>query len=294
MILREIGHLSIWEIAHRWFDCDPNTSDPKALPLNVQDILRIITLMQSRQELPILKQSGVELKSERTFCDFESFEFELDLRAEIGEKFDELPAEELESLDLTIRKEAYFEALDKWSRPHLNAIEGLDECFKGRAFDKARLETIHLDRLAIQELCQKQSLGLPAFWFSTQELENFKSTGSIYREIEKNPQAEGEEEQQDTHTLSSTRLTQDMIDRFWDRLSSAQKHRILAKEVAGKIWKENPCLTQAQIIEHEAMQKYCGAAYYSDPNTVRNWIRELDPRPPENRRGRPGSQIPQP
>lgn len=35
-------YLSIWEIAHRWRDTNPDTSDPANLPLNVQDAIRYI------------------------------------------------------------------------------------------------------------------------------------------------------------------------------------------------------------------------------------------------------------
>lgn len=35
-------YLSIWEIAHRWRDVNPDTTDPANLPLNVQDTIRYI------------------------------------------------------------------------------------------------------------------------------------------------------------------------------------------------------------------------------------------------------------
>lgn len=35
-------YLSIWEIAHRWRDINPDKSDPADLPLNIQDTLRYI------------------------------------------------------------------------------------------------------------------------------------------------------------------------------------------------------------------------------------------------------------
>ncbi|WP_288373369.1 hypothetical protein [uncultured Marinobacter sp.] len=48
MLHSDIDHLSIWEVAHRWHDQDPNNSDPSALPLPVQDMLRTITLRRLR------------------------------------------------------------------------------------------------------------------------------------------------------------------------------------------------------------------------------------------------------
>lgn len=35
-------YLSIWEIAHRWRDANPDKSDPTDLPLNIQDTIRYI------------------------------------------------------------------------------------------------------------------------------------------------------------------------------------------------------------------------------------------------------------
>jgi hypothetical protein len=35
-------YLSIWEIAHRWRDVNPDKSDPANLPLNIQDTIRYI------------------------------------------------------------------------------------------------------------------------------------------------------------------------------------------------------------------------------------------------------------
>jgi hypothetical protein len=288
MILSDIDHLSIWEIAHRWYACDPNISNPEGLPLQVQDILRLITVMQCRQELPVLKVSGVELKSERTFCDFENFQFEPDLKTELGGNYDELTEEKIEQLSLTIRKDAYFEALDHWSEPHMQATEGLERCFKGREFNKEKLESIHLDRLAIQEFCQKKNMELPGFWFSEQEIKQFNETGTTYQCIKDNRGA-GQKNTAEEFWLAS-RLDQGTIDRFWDRLSNSQKHRLMTREVAIALWKARPQLTQAEIISNEVIRNYCGAAYYSDPNTVRSWIKDLDPRPPENRRGRPSSK----
>ena len=103
-MLMDFGHLSIWEIAHRWYDVDPNTSDPKSLPLPVQDLLRVITNMQVRHFLPVLKKSGVQLKYEGTFVSFEDF---LSQR----EKPDDV---ESEDLWLTEQREEYFEQQDQW------------------------------------------------------------------------------------------------------------------------------------------------------------------------------------
>jgi hypothetical protein len=227
----------------------------------------------------------VELKSERTFCDFESFQSEPDLEAELGGDYDELTEEKIRQLSLTTREDAYFEALDNWSEPHMKAVEGLERCVKGREFNKEKLESIHLDRLAIRELCRKKGMELPGFWFSEQEIKQLNETGTTYHGIEDDRGAGQKNTAEEFQPAS--RLDQGTIDRFWDRLSNSQKHRLMTREVASALWKTKPQLTQAEIISNEVIRNYCGAAYYSDPNTVRSWIKDLDPRPPEQRRGRP-------
>tara|TARA_R110000823_G_scaffold111008_2_gene231251 strand:- start:2379 stop:2726 length:348 start_codon:yes stop_codon:yes gene_type:complete len=115
-MLMDFDHLSIWEIAHRWHDVDPNTSDPAALPLPVQDLLRIITNMQIRHFLPILTKAGIELKSDRNFPSFEEHLAGI-------EKPNDL---EDEALWFTEVREDYFEQKERWSKRHDEAAEGLE------------------------------------------------------------------------------------------------------------------------------------------------------------------------
>ncbi|AZT83934.1 hypothetical protein EHN06_10495 [Marinobacter sp. NP-4(2019)] len=256
----DFDHLSIWEIAHRWHDVDPNTSDPQALPLPVQDLLRVITNMQIRHFLPVLKKSGVQLKDEQNFISFEAFMSQ-------AEKPEDL---ENEDLWLTELREDYFEQQDRWCSKHNAVVDGLDKCFRGRVFDKEKLESIHLDRGAIRDFCREKELDLPAFWFTKSEREQFNS-----------------EDGSDTVELPGTgKIKQDEADRFWSRLINAQQHRLLCREIAKVLWANDPEMSQVAVIDHQAIREYGGGRFYSDPNTVRNWIKDLDPRPEDKRQGR--------
>lgn len=260
-MLMDFDHLSIWEIAHRWHDVDPNTSDPQALPLPVQDLLRVITNMQARQFMPVLKKSGVQLKNEQNFISFEAFLSQ-------AEKPKNLENEELW---LTEVREDYFQQQDQWCAKHNEATEGLDQCFKGRIFDKQKLEGIHLDRGAVREFCREKEVDLPAFWFTKAERENFAS-----------------EADSDIAELPGIgKVKQDEVDRFWERLTSSQQHRLLCREIAKVLWSDDPDMSQVAVIDHPAIREFGGRKYYSDPNTVRSWIKDLDPRPGDKRRGRP-------
>lgn len=273
-MLADFDHLSIWEIAHRWHDADPNTTDPSSLPLSVQDKLRLITRMQSRRELPVLKPSGIELKNERNFVSFENFVL-TNRDEDTSGKVEKPAAEEEPVLAATERKEAYFEALEDWCQKHDEATAGLEKCFNSRFYDKEKLESIHLDRLAIDELCREKSLELPSFWFSQEERANFAKSSIFVPPSEDSHQSAG----------LALKQKQEQIDRYWSRLTNAQRHRLMAREVAKLLWSQDGDLTQADIIDNATIKHFCGGRYYTDPNTVRNWIKDLDPRPPETRRG---------
>lgn len=56
------------------------------------------------------------------------------------------------------------------------------------------------------------------------------------------------------------------------------------QDIAIKMWEENPEITQAEIMRSASIAPY--AKKYKGKNTLSNWLREVDPRPPEKKRGR--------
>ncbi|QSP93845.1 hypothetical protein LPB19_11625 [Marinobacter salinisoli] len=272
-MLTDFDHLSIWEIAHRWHNTDPNTSDPDAPPLPVQDLLRSITNMQVRHHLPILTKAGVELKSERNFPSFSEHLAGI-------EKPHDLKNEDVWYAEM---RETYFERKERWCKRHDEAAEGLEQCYKYRVYDKEKLDSIHLDRGIIEEFCRKKGVDLPDFWFTKEEKERFAEGEDVEDTVAKETSPSDDEEPLTT----VGKIKQAEADRFWSRLTDAQRHRMLCREVAGNLWKADKTLTQGAIMDHPVIREYCGAKYYTDPNTVRNWIKDLDPRPEDKRRGRP-------
>ncbi|GKS69960.1 hypothetical protein W03_19640 [Nitrosomonas sp. PY1] len=65
----------------------------------------------------------------------------------------------------------------------------------------------------------------------------------------------------------------------------SQIHKEEFQGIASGQWKNNPNLTQAKIIDSDEMEFY--RRNYRGKNTLRDWIREVDPRPKESRRGAP-------
>jgi hypothetical protein len=55
--------------------------------------------------------------------------------------------------------------------------------------------------------------------------------------------------------------------------------------IAKDIWRENPDATIAGIIRSPALAPY--RKIYKDKKTLRSWLSSIDPRPPEQKRGRP-------
>lgn len=281
-----MDHLSIWEVAHRWHGYDPNTTDPEALPLIVQDSLRTITRMQFTHELSVCSRKGVVRKSLRSLPSFDAFivpefldaeleteqtkEGDTTLGLQLTESANELNEEE--------RQERYDEFSENWTQRHDEAVKEFPLCFDQRVFRKADLEKVHILRSDVIHLCELGGVPLPSFWFSEteqQEHQRYLETG----------------DSGDSVRNRAARMKRDDIDAFWSRLDAKQKHRLLCREIATLLWGETPDKTIADLIRDPAIRNIGGGKYYGDDKTVREWIKDLDPRPPEMKKGgRPAGQ----
>lgn len=59
-----------------------------------------------------------------------------------------------------------------------------------------------------------------------------------------------------------------------------------ARLVAKTLWITHPKMTIQELVKHPAMLEVGGGKYFSGANTVRDWIRDLDPRSESEKRGR--------
>jgi hypothetical protein len=59
-VLHDIDHLSIWEVAHRWANLDPDHSDPKQLPIAVKDAFRRIAKAVQLEHIPLCNEVGIQ------------------------------------------------------------------------------------------------------------------------------------------------------------------------------------------------------------------------------------------
>jgi hypothetical protein len=246
-------HLSTWEIAHRWLHRDPDTSDQP--PIEVRDLLREITYLQYFHEIPISTDNGVEL------CN--------DNNAHKGAD------------------------LESWSGRHNRLVDGLEQVWKHRIYDRNKLESIHLARHLMPGISQRLKRSVPEFWFTPTECSNFSQIEEELRfdDLTENyltsdgfPHAM-EAKDRPEPSLPEGRIKRIEIDHFWNNLQDKQRSRLLCRHFASKLWEKNPTMTTADIMRHEVLQDWAGGKFYGGKDTIRNWIKDLDPRPPELKRG---------
>jgi asparagine synthetase B (glutamine-hydrolysing) len=69
------------------------------------------------------------------------------------------------------------------------------------------------------------------------------------------------------------------------RLTEAQQDKADCQKIASSLWAEQPDATQAAILENSRIKPYLKK--WPGKNTLPGWLSEIDPRPKEQRRGRP-------
>lgn len=252
MSLIELDVLSIWEIAHRWHQVDPNLTDEKALPLPVQDTLRYLTKLMARHDLRSSSPQGTEYWIAADIDNFSTF---------VHQHFDEeyLKDRDLDSGEFWEAYERYQDHCNFKIQQHSEIVEDFDKCFKERIFDKKLLDSVYTTRHAIREAIDEQNrlnpnpIPLPEFWFPPGSKEE-----GLTSEIDQKPK----------------------------KLRSDQADKLLVQAIAGALWAENPDFTITALTKHKGIRQLGNGAQY-EPKTLHNWIAEVDPRDPQQKKGRP-------
>lgn len=243
--------LTIWEVGLRWAGYEVKKEYEKNLPQAAKDAMRLIMEAQGDGELQII-----------------------------------------EDLDYIPIRNAFEECeVDEWGDPIFSAmrprfggeqeaiIHFQSQMIRNCTYEAWHLQIVYVDKEDLAKWAMNEGLPFPDFWFSESEkrkvIDEFNS-----RYPEKAvPIAESD--------VSEGRLKQDEIDAFWQRLSHKQRARLMTREAAKVIWGANPDFTITQVANHEVVQEYCGAKVYAGKDTVRDWLKGLDPRPRDRRVGRP-------
>lgn len=145
--------LSIWEIAHRWHGHDPNNTNPKALPLEVQDTLRFIARKMAYHELASCSSKGAKHLTHADIASIDEF-------ISWHDDADNLSEGEKDSL-----YEDYTTQMDKKLTRHNNATDGLERCYEQRIYEKGKLDNIYTLQFELANLCENNGIELPAFWY---------------------------------------------------------------------------------------------------------------------------------
>ena len=136
--------LSVWEIAHRWHNLDPNATDSKNLPLPVQDTLRSLCQDLVRQAIPAGDRGGDDFGIVFT-----------------GPKYKVWNA----TASADERALGYEAAVDRHTKRHREAVAGLERCVEQRVFDRQKLDSVYVTIFSLERFCKLNYLPKPEFWF---------------------------------------------------------------------------------------------------------------------------------
>lgn len=185
-------------------------------------------------------------------------------------------------------------------RHHLRSI---DECISGTRFRRKFLKFALVDRWDCYLWCRRQGIPLPEFWFPagwklTYEWPDEPQVYDINgvpvleetRDLVREPYA---------HRTSSGLTDEFVMIRDGQpvaadaggepQLRHNQRARAACQFVAEGLWRQSPATTIADMVKHEAIQKYCDGQCY-DEATVRDWIKVVAPASVREKRGRPRKQ----
>jgi|SRR3569623_389820 len=271
-MLVDIDVLSVWELAHRWHDEDPNLTIPTALPLKVQDSLRFLTHLMYRHELSACSPAGIEYKNRNHAVSFEDFRAhgpndKADAEDEGSVQSEAVPA--ADNADEGEKWEKYSAYVEGLSRRHDKIVESFEQCFRGRIYDKEMLDNVFVLRHVVGALCVQKKIPVPAFWFPTDE---------TVQEVQ------GYLEEKAQGRKASDPLSGRHADNRLD------KHACRA--VAMTLWHMDPNMTIEAVTKHRGIQQFANGAQYGGRSTLREWIKDLDPRDPKKRIGRPKKAAP--
>lgn len=136
--------LSVWEIAHRWHNLDPNATDPKNLPLPVQDTLRSLCQDLVRQAIPAGDPGGEDFGVTFTFPKYDAW---------------------YKAANADERAFGYWAALDMHTQRHRETVAGLERCVEQRVYDRQKLDSVYVTIFSLERFCKLNYLPKPEFWF---------------------------------------------------------------------------------------------------------------------------------
>ncbi len=121
---------------------------------------------------------------------------------------------------------------------------------QGIKYERSLLKRIQFERVDFIDWCINENISPPSFWISNSKINAHKiriKGGSHNKDY---------------------------------------KSKEKCRDIASRLWSENPNLTIKEIIFHDEIQNVRPDKTYTE-KTLRGWINDLDPRPSSQKRGRP-------
>lgn len=132
-------------------------------------------------------------------------------------------------------------------------LNQLWRCLTKNVFDKNRLSGCFVRRSELLKMCVKEDVDPPAFWIK-QRAESPVAKSTIN-----------------------------------NRPKDEETDRLVCQAIARTYWSIDPQIHPAHMARAKAIHLYGNGKQYKDPETVRNWISEVDPQKDQRKSGRPAS-----
>jgi len=156
-------------------------------------------------------------------------------------------------------------------RHYLHEIE---DCIHGKAYDKKMLMWARVNRYALYNWCQSESIPLPEFWFPQGQ-----KTG--YEDLDEAQSAPSTPTTEPAAVAPAEKLP---------RITDDHRAKMACQHVAKLQWRVNPALTKNAIALSDEIQNSVGINVNTGEKyklkTIEEWLSEVDPRHHSKKRGR--------
>lgn len=244
--------ISLWELAHRLNGLDPSRRHWFGMPLALKDTFRLLLT----EILNMRLNSGLIMDKR---------------------EYDDDPSDP-----------------EHYIRYHLDAIYA---CMAGQRYPVNLFKFVPIDRYDFWRWCKHSGYPIPDFWFGLNwtypddldQADNDKkpvsdtehpAQSSATDQIAGEPQGDDEIAPEDKAFVASL-----VKGDFRHRNQKIDKW--ICQAVARTLWDEQPGMTIEDITKHKAIQIYGNGRAWSGKDTLRNWVKVVDTRSPEDKTGRP-------
>ena len=161
-------------------------------------------------------------------------------------------------------------------------IDEVYDAVHGQTYNRKLLKHAVIERLAFKDWCERRSIPSPEFWFP--------SGWTDYRWPEDDPpgpqvvEMRPRVEEGTAANEAASEISES--DEETGKLRDVTRFRIASQVIAEAVWKQQPDMTIAAMVQHDLVQNYGGAKHYGE-ESVRRWIKLVAPAKVSAKRGRP-------